>query len=126
MTGERFEEVTMNDNKSIFSNKTYDIAKFVAQIVLPAIGALYFGLANIWGLPWGEEVVGTITVLDTALGAILVVSNANYKSRGANYDGEMLVDESYPEKDIYSLSLSTPPEDLKDKETITFKVVKSQ
>ena len=60
-------------------NKVYDILKWVAQIVLPALGALYFGLSQIWGLPYGEQVVGTITVVDTFLGALLGVSTAQYK-----------------------------------------------
>ena len=46
-------------------NKTYDILKYVAQIVLPALGTLYFALAGIWGLPYGEQIVGTITAIDT-------------------------------------------------------------
>lgn len=60
------------------TNKTYDIMKFFAQIVLPAIGTLYFALANIWGLPMGEEVVGTITAVDAFLGAVLGISTAQY------------------------------------------------
>lgn len=62
------------------SNKTYDFLKFVAQILLPALGALYFGLAGIWGLPYGEQIVGTLTVIDTFLGAVLGISSANYKA----------------------------------------------
>lgn len=62
----------------VLDNKTYDLLKWIALIVLPAIGALYFGLAKIWGLPYGEEIVGTITVLDTFLGALLGVSTNNY------------------------------------------------
>lgn len=61
-----------------FDNKVYDILKFVALIVLPALGTLYFGLAQIWGLPFGEEIVGTITVIDTFLGAILGLSTRSY------------------------------------------------
>lgn len=61
------------------SNKTYDILKWIAQIVLPAVGTLYFALASIWGFPYGEQIVGTITAVDAFLGAILGVSTANYK-----------------------------------------------
>lgn len=61
------------------SNETYDILKFVAQILLPALGALYFGLTKWWPLPYGEQVVGTITVIDTFLGTILGISTAQYK-----------------------------------------------
>jgi hypothetical protein len=59
-------------------NKTYDILKYIAQIVLPAIGTLYFALAQIWGLPYGEEIVGTITAVDAFLGALLQISTNQY------------------------------------------------
>lgn len=65
------------------SNKVYDILKFVAQILLPALGTLYFALAQIWGLPYGEEIVGTITAVDAFLGALLGISSASYKKRNA-------------------------------------------
>lgn len=64
------------------SNKTYDALKFVAQIVLPATGTLYFALSQIWGLPYGEQIVGTITAIDAFLGALLGISSANYKKEG--------------------------------------------
>lgn len=60
------------------SNQTYDILKYIALIVLPAISALYFGLAQIWGWPYGEEIVGSIAVIDTFLGAVLQISKGNY------------------------------------------------
>lgn len=60
------------------SNKVYDILKFIAQIVLPALGTLYFALAGIWGFPYGEEIVGTITAVDAFLGAILRISTNQY------------------------------------------------
>ena len=59
-------------------DKVYDILKYVAQVVLPAIGTLYFALAGIWGLPYGEEIVGTITAIDTFLGALLMLSTSQY------------------------------------------------
>lgn len=63
-------------------NKTYDILKYVAQIALPALGTLYFALAKIWGLPYGTEIVGTITAVDTFLGAMLKISTDNYNKEG--------------------------------------------
>lgn len=59
-------------------NETYDVLKFVAQIVLPAAGTFYFALAKIWGLPYGTEIVGTITAVDTFLGALLGISTSQY------------------------------------------------
>jgi len=61
------------------SNKAYDIMKWIAQYLLPAVGALYFALSQIWGLPYGEEIVGTITAVDAFLGAILGISTMSYK-----------------------------------------------
>lgn len=60
------------------TNKTYDILKYVAQIVLPALGTLYFALAQIWGFPYGEAIVGTITAVDAFLGAVLKISTDKY------------------------------------------------
>lgn len=61
------------------SNKMYDILKEVALVWLPALGTLWFALATIWNIPYAEEVLGTITAVDCFLGAILHISNANYK-----------------------------------------------
>lgn len=60
------------------SNKLYDILKWVAQVALPALGTLYFALAGIWGFPYGEEIVGTITAIDAFLGVILGISSKQY------------------------------------------------
>lgn len=62
----------------MMTNKTYDILKWVAQYALPAIGTLYFALAGIWDLPYGEEVVGTITAFDAFLGVLLGISTVQY------------------------------------------------
>ena len=62
----------------MLSNKAYDTLKFIAQIVLPALGTLYFALASIWGFPYGEEIVGTITAIDTFMGVLLKISSDNY------------------------------------------------
>ena len=53
------------------SNKLYDVLKWIALVALPAIGTLYFALAGIWGFPYGEAVVGTLTAIDAFLGAVL-------------------------------------------------------
>ena len=62
----------------MFSNRIYDILKWIALVVLPAVGTLYFSLAQIWGFPYGEEIVGTITAIDLFLGALLGISTAQY------------------------------------------------
>lgn len=62
----------------IMNDKIYDALKWVAQYLLPGLGTLYFALAGIWGLPYGEQIVGTITAIDTFLGLLLGVSAAKY------------------------------------------------
>lgn len=62
------------------SNRTYDILKWIAMYLLPAIGTLYFAIASIWNLPYGEQVVGTITAIDTFLGVILGISTTQWKN----------------------------------------------
>lgn len=62
-------------------DKTYNVLKWMAQLLLPAMGTLYFALASIWRLPYGEQVVGTITAVDTFLGVILGITTAQYKQK---------------------------------------------
>ena len=62
-------------------NRTYDILKYIAQIVIPAIGVLWFTIAQIWNIPYGQEILGTITAVDCFLGAILGISTAVYNKK---------------------------------------------
>lgn len=66
------------------SNTVYDILKFIAQIILPALATLYFALSGIWGFPYGEQIVGTIAAIDAFLGAILGISTKKYFERYDN------------------------------------------
>ncbi len=61
------------------NDKVYETLKWIALIALPALGTLYFALAGIWGLPYGEQIVGTITAVDTFVGALLGISTAAYR-----------------------------------------------
>ena len=61
------------------NNKLYDVLKWIAQILLPALATLYFALAGIWDFPYAEAIVGTITAVDTFLGVLLGISAAQYK-----------------------------------------------
>ena len=65
-------------NMMKLNDKTYNTLKWIAMYLLPAAGTLYFALAGIWGLPYGEQVVGTITAVDTFLGVILGIITAQY------------------------------------------------
>lgn len=60
------------------SNKVYDVLKYIALIVLPAIATFYAGLSKIWTLPYPAEIPGTIMLVDTLLGALLKISTDQY------------------------------------------------
>lgn len=63
------------------SNKTYDVLKYVTQIIIPALATLYFALAGIWGFPYGEQIVGTLTAIDTFMGVCLGISTHMYNNK---------------------------------------------
>jgi len=96
--------------------------KFVALVLLPASGSLYFGLAQIWGLPNPEAVVGSIVVVDTFLGVVLKLSSNVYYKSDAPYDGSLSVFEKPDGAQTFSLNLKDDPERLPKHRAVTFKV----
>lgn len=66
----------------MLSNKAYDILKFIALIILPAIATLVGTLGNIWNWPYIEQIVPSITAIDVFLGAILGISSVKYNEKG--------------------------------------------
>lgn len=98
-----------------FSNKTYDILKWIAQYLLPALGTLYFALASIWGWGYGEQVIGTITAIDTFLGVLLGISSNNYQG-----DGTVNIDPTNP--DGVSFEFAKSPEKFANQNTVNLKV----
>lgn len=59
-------------------NSVYDYLKFLCTVFIPAFSSLYFGLSQIWGFPYGEEVTGTLAVIATFIGALIGISSINY------------------------------------------------
>jgi hypothetical protein len=74
-----------------FTDKVYKGLKFIALVLLPALGTAYFTISDIWHLPDAQQVVGTITVVDTFLGVVLHLSTASYNNSADKYDGEFAV-----------------------------------
>lgn len=99
------------------SNHNYDILKWVAQYVLPGLGTLYFALAHIWGLPYGQQIVGTITAVDAFLGVLLGISSNGYQR-----DGTLQIDTTNEEKDKWNFVLETPVEEVLTRKSVSFKV----
>lgn len=78
------------------SDKAYDILKFLCTRLLPAAGSLYFGLSKLWGFPYGEEVVGTISIICTFIGTIIGISSENYYKEEQELYEETLEEEESP------------------------------
>lgn len=76
---------------NVFSHSLYDKLKFIAQILLPALGTLVFAVGGIWGWDYTTQAVGTITAVDLFLGTILKISSDRYYKTGANFDGDVNV-----------------------------------
>lgn len=94
----------------MLSDKVYNALKVTAQYVLPATAALYFGLSKIWNLPYPDQIVGTIMVIDTFLGAILGISLAKYNKiaqSNAYVQSPMPGLEEARPKTIFSMSTTT-------------------
>ena len=103
------------------NNKVYDFLKKLVQVILPASATLYFSIAQIWGLPNAENVIGTITAVTTFLGLVLGISSTVYNKSESKYDGVINVVDT-DNKKTFSLVLNTDPDSLGDQSSATFKI----
>lgn len=94
----------------VISNTAYDIFKFVVQIILPGLGALYVSLSGFWGLPEPEAVAGSIAAIALFLGLFLKYSEVRYAKSDAKFDGQVIVNTTDPMKDTFTID--TPVEGL--------------
>lgn len=111
----------------LLSNRFYEWFKKASLFVLPALAAAYFGIAQIWGLPNAEEVVGTVAVLETFLGVILRVSQVQYDNSEDKFDGRVVVTEDRDEDGptgMANLNFSVDPTAVYDKDEVLLKVKK--
>jgi hypothetical protein len=69
----------------ILTNKLYEIMKWITLILLPAISMLYLALSEVWGLPYADQIVGTIAAVDLFLGMVLGISSYTYKTNNPLY-----------------------------------------
>lgn len=103
------------------SDKIFTKLRIFVEILLPAVSTLYFTLAQIWGFPNPEKVVGSLAAVTTFLGLILRSARKSYDKSDAKYDGHLNVVEE-DGKQVFSLDLMSDPEKLVDKKDILFKV----
>lgn len=82
---------SVKTGKYALPQKTYDLLKYLAQIVLPAAILLYTTLATAWD--WGnvEATVITLGAINTFLGAVLKISSVSYNNADLQYDGTVNV-----------------------------------
>lgn len=105
----------------VFGNKTYDHIKWVAQYLLPALATLWLTLGKIWSFPYTTEVGATLSAIDIFLGALLGISKKNY-----NGDGQIVINDSDPEKDVFTLEMEDDLATIPEKDFITLKVVNNK
>ena len=107
----------------LLSNRIYDVLKHSATVILPAVGALYFALAQIWHLPRPDEVVGSIAAANVFLGVLVGVSTKSYNKSDTKYAG--VIEVSGPldgSKKVFSLNLNEDPESIERMNEVTFRV----
>ncbi|MET0787263.1 MAG: phage holin [Paenisporosarcina sp.] len=114
--------LTKVNGQLMLKETPYNVFKRLVQIWIPAFSSLYFGLSGIWDLPASEQVVGTCALIATFLGASITVSSNHYEKSGAAYDGQIVVTEAPEGSRMFSLELDGDPDDIPDKEKVTFKV----
>jgi len=112
----------MNETNSVILNdRTYNFLKSLALIVLPAAGTLYFALSQIWGLPFGEEIVGTVVALEAFLGVVLGITSRQYYKSDARFDGVLDVVDTDDTK-TFMLNYHNDPYDIDKKDEVIFRV----
>lgn len=114
--------LTTTNNRIMLNDTAYELGKKAVQIWLPAFSTLYFVLAQIWGLPAAEQVVGTIAAVTTFLGVTLGISSKQYDKSGAAYGGVIEVETADTGRKIFSLVVDGDPEEIERQSAITFKV----
>lgn len=114
-------ESSQGISKPLLGDRAYDILKQVTLILLPAVGALYVSLAQIWNFPNGEKVAGTVAALGMCIGVLLKISTTSYNKSDAKYAGEIDVVED-DDRTLYSLNLNGNVDALKTLGEVTFKV----
>ena len=105
----------------VLNDKVYNFLKKLVQVYLPALATLYFSIAQIWGFPNTEDILGTATAIITCLGVILGISSKSYAKSDTSYDGVINVSET-DDKKTFSLVLNTDPDSLTSRPSVTLKV----
>lgn len=109
--------------RAYLPSKVYDALKWLDLVVFPAISTLLYILAYTHELEYVYEIVGVLVVTDFVIGVAILISTINYNRSDADIDGDMIVDTSHPEKDVYRMALNEDIDSLTTKRRVTFKVL---
>lgn len=109
----------------IINTRLYKIMKRLVMLILPACGTLYFVLGTVWDWPNIGLVLGFIVTTSTFFGIILITSTQIYNQSDVRFDGAMDIYTTEADVKVYSLTLNANPEDLDNKEFVSFKVNRS-
>lgn len=110
--------MAQSKGKLAMNSRVYDMFKWAALILLPAVAAAYFSLAGLWNLPNAEQVVGTIVVVETFLGAVLQISKASYDNSDKSKDGAVIVDGDGLKRVVFDASA----EEIASKKVLTMAI----
>lgn len=111
----------LNQNRFL-SNKMYNQLKCIAQIILPAFGALYFIFTNLLNLPSAEEVVGAVIIIDVFLGLLLTISTKLYNLSEVRFDGAIHLGEIDGDQRSFHLELPITAGEIEEAQEIVLKV----
>lgn len=106
--------------KPLLSNELYNGTKFTAQVLLPALATLYFAVAQIWGLPYAVQIIGTLAALDTFLAVLLGISAGQFINAGA--DGSLVVTNPGTMQESHSLEFTKDLPELASQSQVTLTV----
>ena len=66
--------------KNLFSDRVYDIIKYLCVIFIPAISVAILGLGEIFGFAWAQPTSQVLAIVQTLLGSLFCISAATYNS----------------------------------------------
>ena len=100
----------VRERRPLLSDRQFNFLRRLVELFLPACGAFYYTLAEIWSLAYAGEVVGTIAAVTTLLGVLLVVLRSNYDKSDTKYDGDLVIEETADpeEPNLMRLEVDTP------------------
>lgn len=116
----------------LLSNRTYDFFKFLSTILLPALGAAYFSLGELLGLPYVTEVVGVLSIVAVLIGTVIKASAPSHQmakkltkevQAKERTQGTIVVSTDEEDRKSLLVEFDGDPYDVDQHQEVTFRVV---